>query len=426
MKSYLRRWVADAGFWSMVDQGVVSAGNFLTTILVARALLPPEYGIYALLFGLMLFAISLYMAVIAYGLSLHGAVGTDAELRQLAGGSLVLAAVLGIALGAAAGVVAVFFHRASLAPWILLAVLFWQLQETTRRALISRLRLREAVWGDALSYLGQAACVAYLFVGHRLTLTSAFATMAVTSATAALFQVSQLKLIPPDFRGALRLLPKFWGVGRWALLANIAQAFIGPALLWLLAFGGTAEAASFQSLLNLVRVVNPVMFAIGGVLLPTVAANRDGPAGLRATRRYGLLGLVVLLPYFVVIFISPSATLRLLYGTDSAYAGLGTELRVLVIGSAFAYVAYVLGMYYYGLSRSDIVLRCGLVAAATAVVGGLVLVTHAGVLGAAATYDLTFAAGTGAFVWFLRRPAPSPGTLPLSIGDGERLDAEGN
>ncbi len=386
----------------------MSAGNFLTTILLAHALMPAEYGVYALLLALMLFMTFLNSAAILYGLSLHGAAGTDAELRPLAGGSLVLTAGLGTVLGAATGVVAVFFHRASLAPWILLALLFWQLQETTRRALMARLRHRDAVWGDALSYLGQAACVACLFVGHRLTLASAFEVMAATSAAAALVQAAQLKLTLPDFRGALQLVPRFWGVGRWVLLVGVAQAFIGQALLWFLAFGGMAGVASFQSLLNLVRVTNPVMFGIGSVLLPTIAAQQgESGAGLHALRRYGLLGALVLLPYFAVLFMFPSMTLQLLYGAGSAYAGLGVELRVLVLGSAFAYVEHILGMYYFGLSRSNVVLRCELVAAATAVVGGLVLVTQAGVLGAAVAYDLTFAAGVAAFVWFLRHGAPA-------------------
>jgi hypothetical protein len=66
----------------MVDQGAVSAGNFLTTMLLARTLLPSDYGIYALLFALMLLTNFLNSAVIAYGLSLHGAAGTDAGVRE--------------------------------------------------------------------------------------------------------------------------------------------------------------------------------------------------------------------------------------------------------------------------------------------------------------------------------------------------------
>jgi O-antigen/teichoic acid export membrane protein len=416
MRRLLKGPEVRAGFWSLFDQGAVSAGNFLTTILLARALAPSEYGIYALLFALMLFMIFLDSAAILYGLSLHGAVGTDAELGPLAGGSLVLAGGLALILGLATGAVAALLHRAYLAPWILLALLFWQLQETTRRALMSRLRFRDAVGGDALSYLGQAACIAYLFLGHRLTLTSAFVAMAGTSAAAVLLQAFQLKLTLPDFRGAFRLLPKFWDTGRWALLVSITQAFIGQALLWFLALRGMAEVASFQSILNLLRAMNPVMFAIGSVLLPTVAAEQSGSgAGWRVARRYGLLGGVLLLPYFAVLFTFPDLVLRLLYGAGSPYVGLGTGLRVLVAGSALAYLVHVLAMYYFGLSRSDVVLCCELVAAATAVVGGLVLVTEAGVLGAAVAYDLTFAAEAAAFIWYLHQGAPVMLMRPKAI-----------
>ena len=392
----------------MVDQGAVSAGNFITTILLARALLSHEYGIYALLFALMQFMYSLHAAVILYGLSLLGAAGTDAGLRPLTGRSLVLTAELGTLLGAAAGTLAIFFHRAWLAPWILLAFLSWQLQEATRRALISKLRLRDAVWGDALSYLGQAGMIACLFFGHRLTLVSAFQAMAMTSAAAWLLQIFQLRLRFQDFRASARLIPGFWGVGRGALLAKIAEAFMGQALLWFLALRGIAEVASFQSLLNLARITNPVMFAIGSVVLPSVAAQPGRPvAGLRTTRRYALLGALVLLPYFGAALLIPGTILRLLYGADSVYAGLGLGLRVFVLGSALAYTAHILTMYYFGLSRSAVVLRCELIAAATTVLAGFALVAKAGVLGAAVAYDLTFAVAVAAFAWFLRHDVPA-------------------
>lgn len=402
MRDKVRRWIKDPGFWSLADQSAVSAGNFATAILLARALVPGEYGVYALLFALMLFLISVHSAVITYGLSLHGAAGTEAGLRSLAGGSLTLTAGLGTVLGAAAGLVAILLRNGSIFPWILLSLLFWQLQETTRRALMSRLWHRRAIWGDALSYLGQAGCMGWLFVDHRLSLVTAFQVMAATSAAAWLFQVGQLKLRPSHFRGCLRLLPKFWGAGRWALLANFAQAFIGQALLWFLALRGMASVASFQSLLNLLRAINPVMFAIGSVLLPAVAVERAASAnGLRSAKRYSLLGGLLLLPYLAVIFVIPGVVLRFLYGSNSTYAGLGTELRVLIIGAAFAYSTHILGSYFYGLSKSEVVFRCQLIGAGVTVASGLILATQGGVMGASIAYDLTFTAETGAFVWFL-------------------------
>lgn len=398
----LTRWIADAGFWSLVDQSMVSAGSFLTAIMLARAVSPVDYGIYALLYAVMLFMYSLHAAVILYGLSLQGAVATEADSRLFAGRALTLTSWLGTFLGAIAGAVAILFHQFRLAPWVLLAFLFWQLQEATRRAMISRLRLRDVVWGDALSYLGQAGVIAYLFVAHRLTLTSTFFSMASTSALAWLLQVSQLKLGFEHLRGAARLIPSFWGVGRWALLAKLAEAVMGQTPLWLLALRGTVEVAAFQSLLNLARFTNPVMFAVGSVILPTVAGSRSKPIeGWHATRRYCLLGARVLLPYLVVVLVFPTESLRLLYGARSAYGALGYDLRVLVFGSALGYTAHILTMYFFGLSRGDLVLRCEVTAATVAALAGFVLVTEAGVLGAAVTYDLTSAVAVAAFAWYL-------------------------
>jgi O-antigen/teichoic acid export membrane protein len=127
---------------------------------------------------------------------------------------------------------------------------------------------------------------------------------------------------------------------------------------------------------------------------------------LRAVRRYTLLGGLVLLPYYGAILVFPAVVLRLLYGAGSPYANLGLELRVLVIGSVFAYVAHILTMFYFGLSRSDVALHGELIAAAVTVVAGVVLVRQAGVLGASIAYDLTFAAAVVAFAWFLRHGAP--------------------
>ncbi len=418
------RWKSDPGFWSLVDQGCVSAGNFITTILLARALTPSEYGIYALLFALMLFAVTMHSAAIVYGLSLYGAAGTGTDLGPLVGGSLVLTVGLGTVLGALAATAAAFFQAAPLAPWIFLALLLWQVQETTRRGLMSTLRHGDAVWGDALSYLGQAALLGYAFAGHRLTLAFAFQSMAGTSLVASIVQVVQLRVRLGDFRGALSLVPRFWRVGRWALLVGLAQVFIGQALLWFLALRQIADVASFQSLLNLVRVTNPVMFAVGSVVLPTVAARRSEPvAAFRAARSYALLGASMLVPYLAVISVFPDWVLRIVYGANSAYAGLGVDLRILILGSAFAYVGHNLGMYYFGLSRSDVVFHCNFASAVTTVVTGVVLVREAGVLGSTVAYDLTFAAAMASYAWFLRRDARSPTAEAMAIG--QSLDIDG-
>ncbi len=59
-----------------------------------------------------------------------------------------------VLLGASA-----YLGGASLCIWVPASLGLWQLQETMRRSLMCGLGHRRAIWGDAVSYLGQAALI---------------------------------------------------------------------------------------------------------------------------------------------------------------------------------------------------------------------------------------------------------------------------
>src|SRR5271170_6186042 len=69
----LRTREAHQRFWAFIDQGVVSLGNFMATVMLARALKPGEFGIFALLFGSILFLNTVHAALVTYPLSIFGA-----------------------------------------------------------------------------------------------------------------------------------------------------------------------------------------------------------------------------------------------------------------------------------------------------------------------------------------------------------------
>ena len=164
---------ARQGFWSMADQGAVSLGNFLTSILLARRLAPAEYGIYALLLATVFVLNSVQAAVITYPVSLEGAAESESDLQRRAGGSLVLTMLLAVALTAVLVVATFVLKRPAIWPYAAVALICWQAQETARRALMTHGRHREALWGDVLSYVGQAILVGLLLLWHGITLESA-------------------------------------------------------------------------------------------------------------------------------------------------------------------------------------------------------------------------------------------------------------
>src|SRR5215831_7375886 len=152
-------WLTIAG---LADQGLVSLGSFLTHIVLARSLAPKDYGIFALIYGALIFLNVVHWALVAYPLSVSGASATPDSLRKIISSSLLITVGLAIALSLIAGGVGFTFGGARLAGWVMIALVCWQLQETLRRGLMAHLLHQNAIWGDTISYLGQSGILWYL------------------------------------------------------------------------------------------------------------------------------------------------------------------------------------------------------------------------------------------------------------------------
>jgi O-antigen/teichoic acid export membrane protein len=333
------------GFWALTDQGVVSLGNFATTIVLARALAPQEYGTWAVIFGLLLFLNVLHASLISYPLTLIAATGDDIESRSGFSAALGLTILLALPLGLVVISVSwlIGIPQVGLLAWLTLFA--WQLQETTRRALIARFSCRKAIWGDAVSYLLQAAILWWLWRNGELTLARSFAVLAATYFVAAIVQAFQLGRLLNRPSLNVKQAREFWNTGRWVLWSNLATNFSIQAVPWaLFVIRGPVEAAAFQAISNLQGVAHPVMLSLGNVVVPAAARAR-AREGLTAARRvafkYAAQGGLLLLPFFAAQLIYPRQLLGIFYGSGSAYVVLDSALRFLTVAYA---------MHYFSLS----------------------------------------------------------------------------
>lgn len=393
------------GLWSLADQGAVSLGTFVTNVLLARALAPADYGVFALIYGMLVLMNSYHSCAVVYPLSLSGAPGTIEELHKHLRRSVWLTLLLAFPLGLVVVGAALFLGKPEIAGWAILALVFWQVQETLRRGLMAHMRHREAVWGDAVSYLGQAGFVwGYLRIGHA-SLAGILAIFSATSLVAGSTQISQLRLELKWEPNLLRHLKESWRVSRWAVLANTAVVVPGVAYPWFLALRGTYLAASYQALLNIIGVSNPVMMSVGNVVLPaTIRATATG--GLKragsVVLRYAFLGAGVLLPCYALIFIGPRLFLRILYGATSPYAAESVPLRLLVMAYSVGYVAYLLAARFYGLGESEKVLKGQAAGALAALLVGGPLIYLFGVVGACVGLAVVYGTQVVAFSFLVR------------------------
>jgi O-antigen/teichoic acid export membrane protein len=287
--------------------------------------------------------------------------------------------------------------------------LFWQFQETLRRALISQLRHNEVVWGDGLSYLGQAAMVWFLTQEKWLSLDSVFVVMMLTSAAAAGLQAIQLGLKSMTFTELRVLIKNFWNFGRWILLTNLLSSLSIQVFPWSLKFfHGLQATASFQVVANVLGVSHPVLFSLGSLIIPAVVqANlRGGMEEVwQATWKYAFLGGALVLPYYAVLLCWPREILTAFYGSNSPYLHLGLEtpLRLYVLSYALMYFSLALQALLYGLEDSRAVSLVQVISTLTGIILGIPLVMYNGVLGASLGAVCISISGVTAFSFLTRK-----------------------
>ena len=344
-------------FWAIADQGVVSLGNFLTTIILARALTPTAYGIWSVVFGLILLLNVFPASLITYPLSLRLAASDDSGAGQILMAALTLTALL-----ATPQILVLFFASTLIANQGLgvsagFCLLIWQLQETTRRALMARLAFRTALGTDMISYLGQAALVWLLAHYGHLSVEAAFGVIGLTCGLAA---VAQLWFFRGTWRGKLNLrghAHTFWSTGRWVLGSNLLANFNIQAAPWaLFVLRGPVDAAAFQAISNLIGVSHPIMLSLGNFLVPAAARAR-ARQGLTAARRVSLslatqAGLL-LLPLILLLLILPRPLLGLFYGAASTYVVLDWPLRLLALTYVLTYWAMAIRFFLIAVESKN-------------------------------------------------------------------------
>jgi O-antigen/teichoic acid export membrane protein len=391
--------------WAIADQGVLSLGNFLCSMLLARRLPEVEFGTYALVLTIILQLNNLHIALVGFALTVRGATLDEPALRKLTGVSLAITGGLGL-LGAVAMIVGLtIFDHADLIPVAIFALLGWQLQETVRRGLIARMRYRAAMIGDGISYLGQIVPMAYLAYHGQLTVGNALFVNGAASFVAMLVQFLQVRahwFTLGDLRAGLR---QAWELGRWLLGSNALAVLVVPIVPWTLAFYyKETEVAAYQAMAVILGISHPVLFSLCNIIMPAVA-KANAESGIRAARavgiKYGLQGALFLCPYYIVLLVAPDLVLRIFYGADSHFLDLGYTLRLMTICYIVQLASQIVLAVLNGLERTSVNFHSQLAAAVVTVVAVIPLVAVSGIVGASWGRILqgVVSVGVAVFVW---------------------------
>ncbi|MGI9072213.1 MAG: oligosaccharide flippase family protein [Bryobacteraceae bacterium] len=334
----LSRWTLwiTKGSLAILDQGLIAGSNFLIGILLARWLLPEQYGSYAVAFAVFLLFAAFHQALLLEPQRIFGPSEHLNHLREYLGVLLCAHGVLALAIAVLLAASAWLIHLATgsnslpgalagmavAAPCVLLMWL-------ARGAFYVKLAPQYAVCGGIIYC---AVVFSGMFLIYRLNMASPFSAFlvmafgALASSAVLLYLLSpvlNVRVGPPSWK---EVAHQHWHYGRWVLASLVLNAVAGDIYYPLLStFSGIAAAGELKALLNFYMLVAQTFSALAVFLLPYACRVRQQnglPALKKLTWRIGALFGALALAYWIVLILLSKPLLKLFYG--NRYIGLSS------------------------------------------------------------------------------------------------------
>lgn len=296
------------GTLAIADQAIVSGSNFVAAILLVRALGLHEFGKYAIAYAFLLYVNDLQRNFIAMPMLSVAPLLSGEDKRRFADGMLaaqLIASVLVFFAFAGLGLGLRNFTHAYSVPTLLAFAACagsFQLQDWLRRYYFLFGRGGMALLNDAVSYVGQLACFAFLWRIHALDLFSTFLVMCLTSVLAV-----ALGPLTARFRPSLASIRTAWqrsrGMGRDLLLASQVRWLGGQGILLIGAsLVGPAAIGGLRATQSLAGPVNLFLSSLDNVLPLRMGEEiqRGGAAGAYRFMQRGI-ALATLLFVFILL-----------------------------------------------------------------------------------------------------------------------------
>lgn len=382
---------------TVVDQGVVSAANFVSLIIVGRACAQAELGLYALGFTIVLFAMNSQNALITSAYIVFSPRLTGEAHARYAGSTLahqvLLSAVLAAGLAVAGAVLAlVLAPAADLAGlervlWVLAAFIFFiLLKEYARQVCFAGLRTAAALALDTSAAVLQVAGLAALGLSGQLSSGLAYCVIGAAAGIAAATWLRRQRGFFTPVRGdILSDLRRNWVYCKWIFAMNLAYVAANQVYPWFLAgFHGPEANGVFGACAGVVFFANPFVLGMSNFLGPKAvhAYKEGGTVGMRSVVNKATAFFAVTMSLFWIgMAVLGDWLLTLLFG--ASYAGNGTTVSLLAASQLVWALTIPVNFGLNAMERPDVAFKSLLLGLVFTFTGGIWLVSAFGPAGVA-------------------------------------------
>ncbi|HET7010573.1 MAG TPA: oligosaccharide flippase family protein [Anaerolineales bacterium] len=382
--------VALKGYLSGLDQALISLTNFATTILLARALSPTQFGAYGVGFILTRLARAFQEGLVVQPMTSMAPSMEEsprrAYLTASGGHQVVLAAVGALGCVIVGGILTSLGNNVAgptlFALWC--PILLAQPQEFLRRVFYTLNRVNLAVLSTLVSGVSQLAFLAWALRAGADSGTVGLYAIGWSSGVALFLGLIQTRrLWTLQGIDLLATWRRNWSFGRW-MLGGTAANWIAIEVYPILTAGliNFAATGAYRALQNVVAPIHSLLRAVDTYFTPRLADRRRvaGPAGVvHMLRRMFLVTGLPVAAVLIAALVFTEPLLQVLYGsTYQQYAG---GMRLMVVFYALLYSYWPLQSALKALQRPRAIFIANMVALFSMATIGIWAILRWGVYG---------------------------------------------
>lgn len=305
---------------SLIDQAIISGGNFSSGVIAALALTTSEFGLYVLATVIILEAAGIQNALTLQPMTVNGAGLSDDEFRRFFTAQIFIqAVVISLSTLVVAAIALAWEPLRPLALWLSIASAAWQTQELCRRVLYTRGAVLKAAINNFISYDIQAITLVVLLWDGEMTIEHALWVVAATSLLGMALGLWQMRsYVSRDHDEILKVARDTFRLGRWIASSYVlAAGSVGAYPALLAGLVGLTATAGLGVIKQIVGPLHLLTRPLENFYLPRAARalDQEGTAALtdvlwRATR-FSVLPFLI---YILVVVLGAELIVESIYG----------------------------------------------------------------------------------------------------------------
>ncbi len=384
---------AKKGYITFIDQSIVSFVHFLTSLLLARFLVPAEFGIWVLAYSVLVFAYGVQHALIISPMMVLGAATKGDDAKNYFTSTGIMQAIFGITVIIifliTSGILHIIYKKPE-TTYIFLAMSITSFsflgQEFFRRTLFAQLKAKEALKNDIVCYGLQIIGIITLFYAGILNAVNTFWIIALSALLAIIYGYYQChNLLKPRLVLWRSAIKENWDFGKWLLGSTLTTWTSGQAYIFIAAFMlGPIAPAVLRACQN---IYGPTHVLLRGVenIFPPMASKKYSEHGIKSLnsflKKVLLLLAIAIGIYGILASFSANFLLKLLY--KNQYSGYGHIVILFAIMYLVSTLMRVPGVGLQAIKKPKGIFYAYLISTIITIVLSIPLIKYFDIVGAA-------------------------------------------